>query len=165
MKRGFILVEATITYVVLTLALVALLPVFIMSMRSAKGAEQIVAGTQLSTELMEEVCLRKWDQSTPVPAVHIPVPSALGVDTGETVSDKRTFNDIDDFDGWSENPPKDPVMNDMTDFKIYTRTVSVKYVDSSLAVSVSTTDYKQVTVCTKTQKMKPICLNTLLTNR
>lgn len=165
MNRGFILVEVSITYVILTLALVALLPVFMLAIRSAKGAEQIVAATQLATELMEEVCLRKWDQATPVPGVHISAPGVVGLEAGESVFDKRTFNDIDDFNGWTETPPKDPVMNDMADFKIYTRTVSVQYVDSSLSVSTTTTDYKQVTVCTRTQKMKPICLNTVVTNR
>jgi len=164
-KRGFILVEVSVTYVILSLALVTLLPVFLLAIRASKNTEQIVSATNLSSELMEEVLMRKWDQSTPSPALHIPSPGAIGVDAGETASDKRTFNDIDDFNNWTESPPKDPVMNNMTDFSPYTRTVTVSYVDANLATSATATDYKKVTVCTSTKKLKPLCLNTICTNR
>ena len=165
MRRGFVLVEVSVTYIILSLALVALVPSFIMAIRAAKNNEQIAAATQLSAELMEEVRMRKWDQATPLPAAHIAAGSALGIDTGETASDKRTFNDIDDFNGWTESTPRDPVMNALTDFPGYSRSVTVKYVDASLAASAAVTDYKQVTVCTSTKKLKPLCLNAISTNR
>jgi hypothetical protein len=43
--------------------------------------------------------------------------------------------------------------------------VTVKYVDSSFNASAVTTDYKMVTVCTKTTGINSVCLNTLFTNR
>ena len=165
MKRGFILVEISVTYVILSLALVTLIPVFLMAIRASKNTEQIVSATYLSSELMEEVLLHKWDQSTSSPAKHIPNPGAIGVDSGETASDKRTFNDIDDFNGWTESPPKDPVMNSLAQFYPYSRSVSVAYADSNLNVSAAATDYKLVTVCTSTKKLKPLCMNTVCTNR
>jgi len=164
-KRGFILVEIAVTYVILSLALVALIPVFLLTIRASKNTEQITVATYLSSELMEEILLRKWGQATPSPIVHIPAPSAIGIDTGETASDKRTFNDIDDFNNWTESPPMDPVMNPLTQFPNYSRSVTVKYVDSSLTPSAAFTDYKQVTVCTATNKLKPLCVSTICTNR
>lgn len=165
MRRGYILVEASTATLVLALALVALIPVFILAIRSAKNMEQITSATQLSAQLMEEICLRKWDSLTPRPPVYIAGKSTLGPDPGETASDKRTFDDIDDFTGWTESPPRDPMMNPLPLFAAYTRTVTVSYVDSGLAPSAVPTDYKQVTVCTRTKKLKPLCMDTILTNR
>jgi Tfp pilus assembly protein PilV len=165
MRRGFILVEVSTAYLVLSLALVTLMPVFILALRVGKNMEQIASASQLSAELLEEIGLRKWDTDTPKPPVYISASKAIGTEPGESPSDKRTFDDIDDFNGWTEPQPLDPVMNPMTDFAAYSRTVTVKFVDSNLNPSAAVTDYKQVTVCTSTKKLKPLCMDTLFTNR
>ncbi len=157
--------EVSVSYLILSLALVALVPVFIMAIRAAKNNEQIAAATWLSTELMEEVRMRRWDENTPTPAVHIAAPGAIGTDTGETASDKRTFDDQDDFNGWTQSPPVDPVMNAISGFAAYSSSVTVQYADANLAFSAAATDYKKVSVCTWTRKLKSICLTTVFTNR
>ena len=165
-RRGFILVEVTIAYLLLTVALIALLPVFVLAIKAGKSTEQLQTATYLSQELLEEVRLRKWDQNSASTPGHISTPStSIGPDAGET--DKTKFNDIDDFNGLSESPPKDPLNNSMADFSVYTRAVTVGYIDSSgVAVSTpATSDYKQVQVCTSTSRMSGICLSTMFTNR
>lgn len=166
MNRGYVLVEVTIAYLILTVALIALLPVFVLAIKAGKSTEQLQTATYLSQELLEEVRLRKWDQNSSSTPQHINNPSAaLGPDAGET--DKTKFNDIDDFNGLSENPPKDPLNNPLTAFSAYTRTVTVNYVDSTMVVlsTPSTSNYKQVQVCTSTSLRAGICLTTLFTNR
>ncbi|MBI5597691.1 MAG: hypothetical protein HY928_16510 [Elusimicrobia bacterium] len=165
MNRGFILVEASVTYVVLALALVALMPLFVLSIRAAKNARRVAVATHLSVELLEEVRLRRFDEATPTPAAAIATPSALGLDAGETAADKTTFDDIDDFNGWSEAPPQDPVGRPLGAFPSYSRTVAVAYVDSNLAASGPPTAYKKLTACTVSPQMRPVCLDTLVTNR
>ena len=165
MSRGFILIEASISYIVLSLALVALVPMFLLSLRANKASEKVAVATHLSQELLEEVRLHRWDEATPAPSVHIAAGSALGVDAGENASDKRTFDDIDDFNGWAEAPPQDPVMRPLTAFSTYSRSVTVRYLNSSFQTSGSPTDLKQVTVCTAAPKMNPVCLDTILSNR
>ena len=166
MSRGFLLVEVSITYVVLSLALVALVPLFILSIRANKKTEQLAVAGFLSQELLEEIRLRKWDQLTPSPSSRIASGSAvLGIDAGEIASDKTTFNDVDDFNGWSESPPTDPLMRPIPGFNAYTRTVTVAYVDSTLAASAAPTDYKQVTACAAAPAMVPACVSTVLVNR
>ena len=165
MNRGFVLIEVSITYVILSLALVALLPVFILAIRAAKSTERIEVGTQLSTELLEEIRLRKWDATTPKVRGHIAKPGALGVEAGELASDKRTFDDVDDFNGWKEAPPLDPLMRPLASFSIYSRGVSVRYVDAALNPVPGPTDFKQVSACTQAPKMKPLCVDIVLTNR
>lgn len=159
------LVEVTIAYVLLVFALVALVPVFIIAIRAGANTESLQTSTYLSNELLEEVRMRKWDERSASAGGHIPAPSTLGVDGAESATDKRTFDDVDDFDGWTEGIPLDPVMRVLTDFKAYRRTVTVAYVDSALAVSAPVTDYKMITVCTRTAKINPTCLSTLVTNR
>lgn len=168
MSRGFVLIEVTIAYVLLTVALLALLPVFILAIRAGKSTEQLQVSTYLSQELLEEIRLRKWDQNNAATPVHIDNPSAtLGRDGAESATDKKTFNDIDDFNGWTEAAVKDPLNNPVPAFAAYSRAALVSYVDSNLVVlsTPTTSDYKQVSVCTQTAKLSPICLTTVFTNR
>lgn len=168
MSRGFILIEVTIAYVLLAVALVALLPVFIMAIRAGKSTEQVQTATGLSQELLEEIRLRKWDQNVGSTPGWIANPStAPGVDAGESAANKTTFNDIDDFNGWTETGAKDPLNNALSAFTGYTRTVSVSYVDDGMVVqsTPTVTAYKLVTVCTQTAKLHGICLKSLFTNR
>jgi len=165
-RRGFLLVEVAVAYLILTVALIALLPVFVLAIKAGKSTEQLQTATYLSQELMEEIRMRKWDQNSTSSPSHVTAPSTtLGPDAGET--DKTKFNDIGDFSGLTENPPKDPLNNPLTAFSAYTRTVTVNYVDSNMVVvsTPSTSDYKQVKVCTSTSRMSGICLTTLFTNR
>jgi type II secretory pathway pseudopilin PulG len=165
-KRGVLLVEASMACVIISVALVALVPTLVLSLKANKAAEQMKAATQLSTELLEEIRLRRWDELTPLPPQSIASGSSvLGIDTGENAADKRTFNDIDDFNGWTENPPKDPMMLALTGIVGYSRSVTVRYVDSVLSNSAIPTNYKQVTVCTQEPKGASVCLDTLFTNR
>ncbi len=166
-RKGFLLVEVSVAYLLLTVGLVALLPVFIMAIKASKNTEQLQVSTYLSQELLEEIRLRKWDQAVPSTPAYIVTPTALGIDAGETATNKQTFNDIDDFNGWSESPPRNPLNISLPAFSAYTRTVSVSYANSSLvALSTPTTsDYKLVTVCTKGTKTNSICLTSLFTNR
>lgn len=165
MSRGFVLVEVTIAYVLLVFALVSLVPVFIVAIRAGASTEQLQVATYLSNELLEEVRLRKWDERTPANEGHIAAPSALGVDGTESASDKTTFDDVDDFNGWTEPSAVDPVGRALPAFKSYRRAVTVAYVTSAMAPSAAATDYKLITVCTRTAKISPACLNTLVTNR
>ena len=165
MSRGFVLVEVTIAYLVLTLALVALLPVFMIAIRAGAKTEHLQAATYLSTELLEEIRMRKWDETTASSQLHIDNPSAIGRDGTESATDKTTYNDIDDFNGWSEAPARDPLNVPLPGFSAYTRTVAVGYVDSNLNASGVRTDFKKVTVCTQTANINSICLQTVFTNR
>lgn len=165
MSRGFILVEASIAYIVLALALVSLMPLFILSVRANKNAEQVAVSTHLASELIEEVRMRRFDEATPRPTRPIETPSALGPDAGESSADKKTFDDVDDFNGWQEAVPQDPLGRPLTQFRGYARNVAVAYVNSALNTVAGPAARKRVTVCTTSPKMKPVCLDTLFSNR
>jgi type II secretory pathway pseudopilin PulG len=168
MSRGIVLIEVTIGYVLLTLALVVLLPVFILAVKAGKNTQQLQAATYLSQELMEEVRMRKWDQNSSATPGYVsnPTASPLGPEAGET--DKTKFNDIGDFNGWTESPAADPLNHPLPAFASFSRSVAVAYVDPATLVVLSTpttSDFKQVTVCTQAAKLSPICLKTVFANR
>lgn len=164
-RAGFVLVEVTIAYVLLVFALVSLVPVFIVAIRAGTNTEQLQAATYLSTELLEEIRMRKWDERSTTSVPHVAAPSVIGRDGTESAADKRTYDDVDDFHGWTENAVVDPVMRPLPAFKSYVRTVAVAYVNSTMAASAVVTDYKMITVCTRTAKINPSCLSTMVTNR
>ena len=164
-RGGFILLEASLTTIVLSLALVALVPLFILSIRANKNMERIKVASQLSVEILEEVRLRRWDEKTPLTRKAIFARSAISLDQGESGSDKRTFDDIDDFNGWTESAVLDPVMRPLAEFSGYSRSATVAYVNADMTPASAPTAYKQVTVCTQTPKMTPVCLNSLFTDR
>lgn len=165
MSRGFLLAELAVALLVLTLAVVALVPVFTLNLRGNKSAEKAQAAVFLTTELMEEVRMRRWDENTSTPPLYTGTPSnTLGPDAGEDAADKATFDDIDDFNGWQETTIRDPIMRVIPGFPSYTRSVSVGYVTTALVASGAATDLKQVTVCTQIPGRNPACLNTLATN-
>jgi Tfp pilus assembly protein PilV len=165
---GYILLETAVTYVIVSFTIVSLASVVTLSLEANTASEASLICGQLAHELLQEIQLRKWDQnwaSSQKPAYPALSPSAtLGVDSGENASNKTTFNDIDDFNGWTESPPQDPMGNTLSQFVGFSRSVTVQYVTSSLAVSASPTNYKEVTVCVSKKLVNELCLNWIATN-
>ena len=91
----------------------------------------------LGRGLMEEILSKQYDVNT-----SSPWSNPLGPAVGET---RATYNDVDDFDGFSENP--------ISGFTGYSSSVSVYYVDpdttgldTAKPDSSNTLDYKRVDV-------------------
>lgn len=167
-ERGYMMVEALLTAAVIGIALTALVSVTAMTVKANLNSEAANVSAYLSQKLLEEIRLRKWDERTPTPPRLTRNRSAIGTDGGvESATDKTTYNDIDDFHGWTEAPPRDPMMRATTGFSLYSSSVSVSYVNTAtLATETnSRTDYKRVSVCSWLKNRKSICLITLITNR
>ena len=164
-EKGYLLVEVSIAYLIMALAITALVPAFIISIKANKNTEKIQVAVGLSRELLEEVRLRKWDENASYGIYTTLYSTSLSTDTGETATNKTTFDDVDDFNGWFEDGAKDPMNGSLSQFSAYERSVAVVYVTSANAVSAATTDWKRITVCTKTDGLSDVCLATLVTNR
>lgn len=167
-RGGFVLIEASIVYVILALALVSLLPLFILCFRSSKKTKDIVVATQLCSEMLEEIRVRRWDNLTPASLAAVESGSrVLGAEGEDNGADKTTFNDVDDFKDWAEVVPLDPGMQPIAGLKEFGREVSVDYVSAAdpNVISPVPTDFKRVTVCARSRQTSRICLQTLLANR
>lgn len=154
-------------YLIVSLAVVSLMTVLILAIKANYTSEATLVASGLAGELLEEVRLRKWDQSQPDSRPGYPAysQSAIGTDAGENTADKTTFNDIDDFNGWAEQPPQDPIGRPLSGFAGYKRTVTVAYVSSALDPSGTPTDYKLVTVCVTRATLAKACLDWLGTRQ
>ena len=165
-SAGFLLIEASLTTFLIATTMMALIIVFVVTMRANVQNESTAIATNLSLRMMEEIRLRRWDDQTPTPSDYTRRRSAIGTDAGETASDKTTFDDIDDFNGWLETKPLDPMMRPIAGFDQFSTSVTVKYVNMGTLAPLSngTTDFKLVSVCTWSARRKSVCLDTIIGN-
>jgi hypothetical protein len=144
-EQGFSFVELLITLMFMTIALLAVTSQFPLGLRVSQTAEDLTVETNLAQELMEEIRgMLYWADPSRPPG------TPLGPD-GE--ADRWSFNDVDDFDGYSATPPYDVQGNAMDgtggrpNLSRYSRSVSVTYADPVTYLStIAITQYKRVTV-------------------
>jgi hypothetical protein len=72
----------------------------------------------------------------------------FGPESGESVGNRSMFNDVDDYNNWSESPPQLKNGTKLTDYTGWTRTVAVVWADPTTPTKTSATDQglKRVTV-------------------
>ncbi len=139
-RRGFSLVEVTIAVVLVGgVYLVALNLVGSSQVTQAAFADRQTA-MQLCEELLAEALLLPYESSI--------TPNALGPTSSEAGGPRNTWNDFDDYDGWSANPPVDAAGNTRPGLSRFTRTASVAWVelDSPKTTSATRTPVKVITV-------------------
>jgi len=130
-RRGFTLIEAVMSMLVVGLMLVASLnTVGASKIAQSRNAEQTV-GPMLAEDLMAEILNQYYEE--PIDAVQ------FGREAGETGGDRSTWDDVDDYDGWSKSPPKNKDGSDIPDLADWGRKVTVVFVDSGL-VNTTTSD-------------------------
>jgi len=139
-SAGFTLVEAMISMVIVAVLLVA-------AMR-ATGASALVqyktaeraTGRALALGLLNEIVVMRYEEPNGAPT--------FGRESGESGSSKASWDDVDDFDGWSESPPQYRDGTVMPDLSGWQRTVVVTRVNPlNLSQSSSSeTGAKQITV-------------------
>jgi type II secretory pathway pseudopilin PulG len=145
-RKGLTLIELVAVIVVTSLAIPVLLRLFADVAKRTAQAETMAASTFYAEQLMEEIKTKRFDENTTAPwsTTFGPDTAAKGLDgiNNETTTNKSNWNDVDDFDGYSDNPVAG-----------YTRSVAVVYLDPSVApggtwqaLSSGTSDYKRVTV-------------------
>jgi hypothetical protein len=79
-------------------------------------------GSLLARQLLAEVLQQAYeDPDTPT--------VTLGIDTGESASDRGDFDDVDDYDGWIASPPQDRDGTTEPDQDSWSREVHVVWVD------------------------------------
>lgn len=121
-QQGFSLIELIIAIVVLGFVLSAMVKSFMDLSVMRVGPEYRHTQTMVGQELMEEIKSKRFDELSFKDA-NDNWSWTLGTDSGEVSTDKSTFDDVDDFDGWNE------AMS--TPYSGFTRTVDVSYVSQA----------------------------------
>ena len=172
--RGVTLVELMLALAIILLVIAPLVKALYQGMKGSVRFGETNKAIQLAQELTEEIKQKKWDETTPIGGGAATTPSAIGIDGGETAGNKTTYDDIDDYNGLVEHPPKDINNVEIPNSSHFTRTVTVAYVNILMAnppavnlvqISGATTNYKQITVTiTWEGYTTPVVLKTVVAN-
>lgn len=144
---GFSLAEVLVAVGVIAIALVPLIVVFSQGVKQGKTPQKITVASMLAQDLLEEIMAKKFDENPVTPVT----PANLGPDTGETRSGlptNRNYDDVDDYQNYTESTPSEVDGTIMNDFTGYARAVSVDYVLETSMDTVSTiiTRFKRIRV-------------------
>ncbi len=143
-ERGFTLVDLILVIIIVAIAIPPMLALFIQMVSGSSFGVSVSRANALASTLREEIQSKKWDESAPPPSL------ILGPETGESRAGPpgADFNDVDDFDGLDESPPRDSQGAILAGFTGFRQQVSVCYVantDFDTCIG-GPTMYKQVTV-------------------
>ena len=121
-SKGFSLIEVVLLISLLAIAIPPLLQLFAETIVSGAGAAVLPTANVLGNELMEEVKSARFDDLTQKSSFGN-WSTTMAVDAGENAANKTTFDDVDDFNGWSQGFG--------AAFPGYLATVTVSYVVSN----------------------------------
>jgi type II secretory pathway pseudopilin PulG len=114
-RRGFTLIEAALATAIVGVGILSMVKLVAACTQGNSLARQITTATLLADHVQEAMA------GLPINDPYL-VSTYFGPEPGETLP---TFNDIDDFDGSSFNPPIDSMRNKLPQFPQYTQVVSV----------------------------------------
>jgi type II secretory pathway pseudopilin PulG len=120
--RAFGLVEAVCSLLIVAVLLTAALTAVAASLKARQGASRQVRAKKLAEELLAEALTQRYREPGAT--------GLLGIDVGEILSTGRSgFDDVDDYHGWTESPPRTPAGLPMPGLDGWTRSVEVSWVD------------------------------------
>ncbi|MBI4179443.1 hypothetical protein HY522_08490 [bacterium] len=135
------LIEATITAVIVGMIAVFLSVYYATANKSVRKSRDMSIAGYLATGLMEEISARRWDEETDGS-----ISPSLGPDGGESASDKGDFDDVDDFNAFTELAVQYPDGAPLAGYAGWSRSVTVDFIDESNAPSAAPTERKRAVV-------------------
>lgn len=133
-RSGITLVEVAVSTLLVGMLVVASLQSVANIGRTWTTTNQLVDGQALAQELIREILAQNYSDPTD------PNAKTFGPESGEAT--RASFNDIDDYFGWSESPVKNAAGTALTGYTGWTRSVLVQKIDTTgyFAVSNNTSD-------------------------
>jgi len=128
-QSGFTLLEIIMTMLVGAIIIPPIILMIVTALRAPTVMSGTIKGNSLASDMMEEILSKSWDENStdtgPIADGIKTLPANLGPDGGET---RPSFNDVDDYNGYSESPPTDHQGQVITEFSDFTRSVQIFYV-------------------------------------
>ena len=154
LQCGFTLVEAIVSMLIIAVAALAMTAALSGAFSSSSDSLLYTKTIQLAQAYTEEIQGRRYDENTPLGGLPPcssggPACGAIGAE-GESRAD---FDDVDDYDGLSETPPRNSLDQPMTEFAGFRVDVSVAYANAAQVAAWSldaATDAKIITVTVTT---------------
>ncbi len=122
-RSGLSLLEAVVSTVLVGVLLIAALRTVGASVFMQCQSAERAAGQMLADGLMAEILAKCYKSPGASPI--------FGRESGESSASKANYNDVDDYQGWSESPPQFADGSTMPDLADWQRSVGVDWIDSS----------------------------------
>jgi prepilin-type N-terminal cleavage/methylation domain-containing protein len=131
-RTGLSLIEVMVSTVLVGVCLVAAMRAFAMTLFTQTGMSDDAVAACLADDLLSEVIQKHY--SDPSGA------SEVQVDGDEVPQQKTSFDDVDDYHGWKENPPQDHSGQPIAGLDDWTRGVRVELVEPAEPNKASASD-------------------------
>lgn len=159
-RRGFSLIEATISIVIVSIMLVSALSLVGAARLAESRTTDRAVGMGLAEDLLAEILEQPWIDIAPTDGE-----SHLGRENGEDDATRADFDDVDDYAGWTASPPETAGGTDLPDLDGWTRKAFVVWGTTAtpdVRSTVSTT-IKRITVVVYRDKLEVARLTALRT--
>lgn len=138
-RTGLTLVETVLSVVIMTTMIVMALGTFGTLVKSGKTNNSRLLATALAQQLAAEIVQNPYSDPT--------VPNVFGLETGEANGTRANFDDVDDYNAWTESPPQLKDGTTIAGLTGWTRQVAVEWLDGdTLATSTTDKGLKKITV-------------------
>jgi hypothetical protein len=124
-RSGFTLMEATLATIIVGVGVTAAMGLFEACTRQNSAAAHMTTAMHLAQNIQETMA----GLSLVDPAFGSTYFGAANIEPGQTRGVLSTYDDVDDFDGESYNPPIDSMRQRITSLSQYTQVISVWPVD------------------------------------
>lgn len=141
-NAGFSLVETSISTLLVGVLLVAATNTVAMSIRTQSMTANSATASMLADSLMSEILAGSYME----PGSTI---SSITRESGELGGSKTNYDDVDDYDGWQEQPPQYRDGSSMPNLSNWKRKVTVEWVTiagGSVTKSSSETKLKRILI-------------------
>ena len=159
-NSGFSLVETSISTLLVGLLLVASTNTVGMSVRTQQLTAYMVTASALADSLMSEILASPYME----PGATY---SFITRESGESGGSKANYDDVDDYDGWQEQPPQYRDGSSLPNLSSWKRKVIVEWVtiaNGSVAKSNFETNLKRVTIEIHSNGIKILSRQSLISN-
>lgn len=142
-QAGLSMIEVVLSFIVVSIMLLGALEAVAASRRTVAIAERSATARFLADELLAQVFAKSYSDPNET--------AILGIELTEVAGGKASMDDLDDFDGWRESPPRDATGGKLAGYDGWSREVSVEWVapDSPNSVKSSETGARRITVIAK----------------
>ena len=140
-RGGFSLLETVLSTFLVGMVLVVALHAVGSATSGQLGNAERARACHLASSLLAEILEAEYEEADP-PRVFGPEPGESGTGT------RAALDDVDDYNGWSESPPKNKDGSVLPNLTGWTRTVTVAYVSPDNLATTGDVDLgvKRVTV-------------------
>jgi type II secretory pathway pseudopilin PulG len=131
-RQGLSLIEVVASTMIVGMMAVAALNSLGAATRSSESIGNRAVALGLADELLSEILQQPYEDPTQTPV--------LGRESGEAASPRSVFDDVDDYNGWSQSPPQYASGATIPNRTDWTHAVQVRRVSPTSPTTNSVTD-------------------------